>query len=102
MKTKLNAGIVGAGGYTGGEICRLLLNHPNINNIFPFSRGKELFEKAHPNLFGSTLEFINTNELINHVQNIDVLFFCAPSGKAMEMIPDIYDNNINHEKLQKE
>ena len=94
MKTKLNAGIVGAGGYTGGEVCRLLLNHPNINKIFPFSRGKELFEKAHPNLFGSALEFINTNDLIDHVQNIDVLFFCTPSGKAMEIIPDIYENNI--------
>jgi len=91
---KINAGIIGAGGYTGGEVCRLLLNHPNINKIFPFSRGKELFEKAHPNLFGSGLEFFNTNELTDYIKNIDVLFFCTPSGKAMEIIPDIYDNNI--------
>ena len=94
MNKKINAGIVGAAGYTGGEVCRLLLNHPNIDKIFPFSRGKELFEKAHPNLFGSSLEFVNTTELIDHIQNIDVLFFCAPSGKAMEIIPSIYNNNI--------
>ena len=94
MKTKFNAGIVGAGGYTGGEICRLLLNHFNINKIVPFSRCGNEFEKSHPNLLGSGLEFIDISELEEFVKSLDVIFFCAPSGTAMEMIPRIYNNDI--------
>ena len=94
MKTKLNAGIVGAAGYTGGEICRLLLNHANINKIIPFSRGDSALEKSHPNLLGSGIEFTDISKLENIVKTLDVIFFCAPSGTAMDIIPKIYNNDI--------
>ena len=35
---KINVGIVGGSGFTGGELCRLLLKHKNIENIYPTSR----------------------------------------------------------------
>tara|TARA_Y100000590_G_scaffold463104_1_gene628985 strand:+ start:311 stop:1408 length:1098 start_codon:yes stop_codon:yes gene_type:complete len=94
MGKKIVAGIVGAGGYTGGEVCRLLLNHPKINNIFPFSRVDQSFEQVHPNLFGTNLKFFNTKTLTEIVENIDVLFFCTPSGTAMETVPKIIDKDV--------
>jgi len=94
MKQKLNVGIVGSTGYTGREICRLLLNHENINKILPFARDENDFEILHPNLLGSGLEFIDINNLENIVKTLDVIFFCAPSGTAMDIIPKIYNNDI--------
>ena len=63
MKQKLNAGIVGSTGYTGREICRLLLNHKYVNKILPFARDENDFEILHPNLLGSGLQFIDINNL---------------------------------------
>ena len=59
MKKKIDVAIVGASGFTGGEICRILLNHKNINNIYPFSREKKFFKIAHPHLSNSGLKFFN-------------------------------------------
>ena len=35
---KVNVGIVGGAGYTGGELLRLLLNHPDVNIVFVNSK----------------------------------------------------------------
>jgi len=50
MEKKINVGIVGGTGYAGGELCRLLLNHPKVGLILPTSRGDEEFERIHQNL----------------------------------------------------
>jgi N-acetyl-gamma-glutamyl-phosphate reductase len=34
MKSEINAGIIGAAGYTGGELLRILLNHPQVKISF--------------------------------------------------------------------
>jgi len=36
MKNKIQAGIVGGAGYTGGELIRILLNHPQA--VIPYTR----------------------------------------------------------------
>ena len=77
---KIKAGIVGAAGYTGGELIRILLHHPKVKIDFCYSRSQQgkLVSDIHTDLFGDTdLGF--TNE-IN--QNIDVLFLCLPHGEA--------------------
>ena len=35
---KIKAGIVGAAGYTGGELIRVLINHPNVDIVFAQSK----------------------------------------------------------------
>ena len=54
-KKKINVGIIGGSGFTGGELCRLLLKHKNIENIFPTSRSEQSFKRTHPNLLNSNL-----------------------------------------------
>ena len=66
---KINVGIVGGSGFTGGELCRLLLKHKNIENIYPTSRSEVSFERTHTGLANSNLKFIDVNTLITKKKN---------------------------------
>ncbi|GAB3815238.1 hypothetical protein GCM10028895_09120 [Pontibacter rugosus] len=69
----INAGIVGGAGYTGGELIRLLLNHPQVQLSFVHSNsqaGKPV-HAVHTDLLGDTdLYFTDTLD-----QDVDVLFY---------------------------
>ncbi len=88
MTEKLKVSIVGASGYTGGELLRLLLWHPGVELCEVTSErytGKFVF-KAHPNLRRRTqLRFCRMEEL----KPCDVLFLCLPHGQAMERIESL-------------
>lgn len=83
----LIVGVVGASGYTGGELCRLLLGHPAVAAIYPASQGTRSFDETHPNLLGSGLQFVDTEYLKHNAGDLDVVFFCTPSGQAMQQAP---------------
>ncbi|MBZ0172121.1 MAG: N-acetyl-gamma-glutamyl-phosphate reductase [Phycisphaerales bacterium] len=77
--------IVGGSGYTGGELLRLLLDHPGVSVQAVTSRANagEPIHRRHPNLRGrSDLVFISPDE----VGPSDVLFLCMPHGKAAKEI----------------
>jgi N-acetyl-gamma-glutamyl-phosphate reductase len=81
---KVNIGIVGSGGYTGGELLRVLLRHPNahISFVHSTSSAGELVSKVHADLLGDTqLKFTNILD-----QNIDVLFLCVGHGDANKFL----------------
>ena len=78
---KVNVGIVGGAGYTGGELLRLLLNHPDVNIVFVNSKsnaGNRLYS-VHEGLMGET-EMTFTDEL--PLDEIDVLFSCMGHGET--------------------
>ena len=78
---KINVGILGAAGYTGGELIRLLINHPEVNIVFANSEsnaGNKVYD-VHEGLMGDTeLEF--TSEM--PFDKVDVVFFCFGHGKS--------------------
>jgi N-acetyl-gamma-glutamyl-phosphate reductase len=78
------AGIVGGAGYTGGEMLRILINHPDVEIAFVHSTssaGKHVYD-VHTDLFGDTdLKF--AAEL---AYNIDVLFLCVGHGDAKKFL----------------
>jgi N-acetyl-gamma-glutamyl-phosphate reductase len=81
---KIKAGIVGGAGYTGGEMLRILLNHPSVEIAFVLSSSNEgnLVADVHTDLFGDTdLRF--SAELS---QDIDVLFLCVGHGDASKYL----------------
>lgn len=84
---RVRVSIAGGSGYTGGELLRLLLFHPQVELRQITSErfaGKYVF-KAHPNLRKvSQLKFCSLPEL----EYCDVLFLCLPHGKSMENITD--------------
>ena len=73
-------GIIGGSGYTGGELIRLIIDHPLIELDFVFSttRSNTLITDTHLDLLGRTNLFF-TNK-IN--KNVDVLFLCLGHGKS--------------------
>lgn len=77
----IRASILGGSGFTGGEILRLLLQHPQVSVTQVTSRrlaGKPVY-RAHPNLRGATeLTFSGPEDL----EPCDVLFLALPHGES--------------------
>jgi N-acetyl-gamma-glutamyl-phosphate/LysW-gamma-L-alpha-aminoadipyl-6-phosphate reductase len=81
----LKAGIVGGSGYAGGELLRLLNDHPDVEVIQSTSRAKtgQFVYQTHPNLRGRTqLKFSSPDEL----SACDVLFLALPHGRSQQYI----------------
>lgn len=83
---KIKVGIIGGAGYTGGELIRLLLNHPSAEIIYVHSKsnaGKELYT-VHQDLLGQTQ--MKFSKEIEH--NIDVLFLCVGHGDSLKFMEE--------------
>lgn len=79
--TKVKTAIIGAAGYTGGELLRLLLHHPACELVCLHSssqKGKKIAE-VHADLLGERALYF-TDELPN--EGLDAVFLCLPHGKA--------------------
>jgi N-acetyl-gamma-glutamyl-phosphate reductase len=82
--TKIKVGIIGGAGYTGGELLRILVNHPEteISFIHSNSNAGNLISDVHTDLLGDTsLKF--TDQLS---QEIDVLFLCLGHGDSRKFL----------------
>ena len=77
---KIKVGVVGGSGYTGGELLRLLMFHPNVELHFVVSRtytGQQL-SKVHPDLLGSqAFKFCEAP-----ITGADLWFLCLPHGQS--------------------
>ena len=81
----VRAAIVGGSGYTGGELLRLLVDHPDVDVQAVTSRARagQPIHRTHPNLRGRCeLTFIAPED----IDATDVLFLCMPHGKAAAQI----------------
>ena len=77
----VRVGILGAAGYTGGELIRLLINHPEAEIVFANSEsnaGNKVYD-VHEGLIGDT-ELKFTSEM--PFDKVDVVFFCFGHGKS--------------------
>lgn len=82
---RLRVSLVGASGYTGGELLRLLIDHPRVEIAQATSRSQPgvFVHSVHPNLRGrAKLQFTHPSEL----EPCDVLFLCLPHGEASKQI----------------
>lgn len=73
--------IVGGAGYTGGELIRLLLNHPfaELTEVVSKSQAGKRIDEVHKDLWGETdLRFSNQLETA-----VDVVFLCLGHGKSL-------------------
>lgn len=83
---KINVGIIGGAGYTGGELIRLLINHPQatITYVQSKSNADNLVSSVHGDLIGET-ELTFSAE---HHFDIDVVFLCAGHGEGKKFVAD--------------
>ena len=106
---KIKVGIIGAAGYTAGELLRILVNHPCAEILFAQSgsHADEPVWSAHADLLGETdLCFSavpdfsavpESSAVPELVEGPDVLFLCAGHGKAkpfVKSLPDSYKGAI--------
>ncbi|MEO6541540.1 MAG: N-acetyl-gamma-glutamyl-phosphate reductase [Ferruginibacter sp.] len=94
MAAKIKIGIIGGAGYTGGELIRILLNHPAAEIIFVNSKSNadHFLYEVHKDLQGeTTMKFTSATD-----EKIDVLFLCVGHGEAMKYLSG---NKIN-EKIK--
>ena len=113
---KIKVGIIGAAGYTAGELMRILVNHPRAEIVFAQSgsHAGEPVWAAHADLLGETnLRFVSrmpdqvghdtpvipgsTPVIPGSTGNPDVLFLCSGHGKAkpfVEALPESYKGAI--------
>jgi len=86
MSKAIKAGIIGGAGYTGGELIRILVNHPDVTVSFIHSRsnaGKPV-HTVHQDLLGET-DLIFTGDLSD---DIDVLFLCLGHGESKKFLSE--------------
>ncbi len=92
----IQVGIIGAAGYTAGELMRILINHPYANILFAqsTSHAGEPVWKAHHDLVGETSLVFSSEAPVN---TVDVIFLCMGHGKSkdyVESLPDDFDGKI--------
>lgn len=77
----IKIGILGAAGYTGGELIRILLNHPEAEIVFANSESNagNLVSDVHEGLIGDT-DLCFTDQM--PFDKVDVVFFCCGHGKS--------------------
>ena len=85
---KLKIGIVGGTGYTGVELLRLLVQHPNVELTAVTSRSEagQDVHALYPNLRGHVdLQFSQPD--VDNLSQCDLVFFATPNGVAMKPHP---------------
>ncbi len=85
-ENKIRAGIIGGAGYTGGELIRLLIRHPDVTLSFIHSRsnaGKPV-AAVHQDLLGET-HLLFTGDING---DMDVLFLCLGHGESKKFLAE--------------
>jgi N-acetyl-gamma-glutamyl-phosphate reductase len=87
----MNVGIIGASGYTGAELARILCNHPNVRITAATSRqnaGRQLSD-IFPNLRGKVNILCENLTVAELCEKADFFFTAVPHKTAMDLVPDL-------------
>ena len=93
---KIKVGIIGAAGYTAGELIRILLNHPNVEltSLQSESQAGKKIWNVHKDLIGET-DLTFTEEI--KTKDLDLVFLCKGHGESkniLEQNPSILNLKI--------
>ena len=83
IKNKIKVGIVGASGYTGGELLRLLVHHKGVEIVFAYSTTNN--GKLVSDVYSELIDEINI-EFTNTIKESDVIFLCQGHGKSYDFL----------------
>lgn len=91
----IKVGIVGGTGYTGVELLRLLVMHPEVDLQVITSRSEAgtLVSDTYPNLRGH-LDLPFTEPDVDKLAECDLVFFATPNGVAMKQVPELLSKGV--------
>lgn len=89
----VNIGIIGARGFTGGELLRLCLQHPDFRVAYVTSESQagQPVTSAFPTLEGATDLRFESLDVGAACRVADVFFLALPDGEAMKIAPDLVE-----------
>lgn len=93
--SSLRVGVLGASGTTGGELVRLLLDHPGVDVVFLGGResaGRFLGD-VHPHLAGTRASSI-TLRALEEAADLDAAFLSLPHGESSKLAPGLLEAGI--------
>jgi [amino group carrier protein]-6-phospho-L-2-aminoadipate/5-phospho-L-glutamate reductase len=92
----MKVGVVGASGYVGGELLRLLVVHPKVEVNMVTSRQKagEYVHRIHPSLKGFVDLTFSPLDMEKLVNSCDIVFTSVPHGKSNKIVNELYGRGI--------
>lgn len=92
MQESLTVSIVGASGYSGAELVRILRGHPHvrIHKLFANTASGKKVDEVYP-WFGKTVDMAFETYSVKAACSSDVVFLALPSGEAMHVVPELLD-----------
>ena len=89
---KKNISIIGASGYSGAELLKILFCHPDVavTRVFANSSAGKRVDELYPH-FRSLTGLVFEEYSIDKVFNDDLIFIALPSGEAMNVVPALID-----------
>ena len=88
----IKAGIIGATGYAGGEIVRILANHPDVEVVWYGSRS--YIDKKYADVFSNMFQIVEGKCLDDNMEELaeqaDVIFTATPQGPVSYTHLDVY------------
>jgi N-acetyl-gamma-glutamyl-phosphate reductase len=93
VRIMLQVGIIGASGYTGGELLRFLHNHPDVEVVVATSRQHAglAIRKVHPHLQDLDLNF---QDISPGDVDADLVFTATPHGASMNIVPQLVEKGM--------
>ena len=92
----IKVGVIGASGYVGGELLRLLAVHPDVELSILTSRQNagEYVHRIHPSLKGFIDLTFSPMEMDKIVNQCDMVFVSVPHGNALNIVKDLYSTGV--------
>ena len=92
----MKIGVIGASGFVGGELLRLLVTHPKVDISMVTSRQRvgEYVHRIHPSLksfINLTFSDLNLDKLTD---TCDVVFVSVPHGKSNKIVNELFKSGI--------
>ena len=92
----MKVGIIGASGYVGGEVVRLLLSHPEaeVSMVTSTKHVGEYLHRIHPSLKGFTELTFSELDYDKMSDKCDLVFTAVPHGTATDIVKALYDRGM--------
>jgi len=94
-ENKINVGIVGATGYTGLELVKMLVNHPKFHLAYiANSEGGTTINKLHPCLTGVCEDEVKKADVDAMAENCELIFLALPHKTAMAYVKPLLEKGV--------